>query len=78
MLPDPGEADESAPLFAWPRGALVLLSGVAVMSMVAEGAVLDWSALYMRDGTGAGPALSRPRSTARPGRLRKPHRSCAS
>lgn len=58
LLPDYGHAEEAAPLFALPRGALLWLGAIAVLSMVGEGAVLDWSALYMRQGLGTGPAFA--------------------
>jgi len=58
LLPDPGQVHEEAPLFAWPRGILLWLGMIAVLSMVAEGAVLDWSALYMRQGLGTGAAVA--------------------
>ena len=36
-----------------PRGALVLLGGLAFLGLVGEGAMADWSAVYLRRGLGA-------------------------
>ena len=38
---------EDGPVFALPRGGLVLVGVVALASALAEGAVADWSALYL-------------------------------
>lgn len=43
----------------WPKGGAIYLLGVmALFSMVPEGAVLDWAALYLRQELGAGIAAS--------------------
>ena len=59
VLPDkphPAEARQKARL---PRSPLPWLIGImALFSMIPEGAILDWSALYMRDELGASLALS--------------------
>ncbi len=49
-----------APLLARPRGALWLLGGVALASAFAEGAIGDWTGIYLRRvvGTSAGTAAS--------------------
>jgi predicted MFS family arabinose efflux permease len=44
-------AEADAPLFAVPRGVVLLLAVLAAATFLAEGAVLDWSALLI---TGAG------------------------
>jgi MFS family permease len=43
---------------AAPARALVLLGVVAFCVLFSEGAVADWSSIYLRDVAGAGPALS--------------------
>lgn len=43
-----------APVFAFPRGALVLVGLVALSSGLGEGAMVDWSAVYLRDMIGTG------------------------
>jgi fucose permease len=48
MLPvAPGAADEKHPL-SIPRGPLLLLGVLAAMGLIAEGAMYDWSVLFMR------------------------------
>jgi MFS family permease len=42
------------PLFAWPRGRLLPLAVIALAVLLAEGAVADWSAVYLRQELGAG------------------------
>ncbi len=58
LLPDHGEGAGDGPQWVRPRGMLVLLGLVAVCSMLGEGAMLDWSAVYMRSEVGAGPGLA--------------------
>jgi MFS family permease len=41
-------------LFAWPRGRLLPLAVIALAVLLAEGAVADWSAIYLRQELGAG------------------------
>ena len=36
-------------VFAWPRGPLLLLAFMAFCILLSEGAIADWSAVYMRD-----------------------------
>ncbi|WP_157271905.1 MFS transporter [Azohydromonas aeria] len=43
---------------ARPRGVLWLLGGLAALGLVAEGAMYDWSVLYMQRELGSAPALS--------------------
>ncbi|WP_235533624.1 MULTISPECIES: MFS transporter [unclassified Roseateles] len=48
MLPvEPGAADEKRPL-SIPRGPLLLLGVLASMGLIAEGAIYDWSVLFMK------------------------------
>lgn len=60
MRPVPHEAEHAAPHFALPERALLVLGGVAFLCMVTEGAVADWSAVYLRSyaGVDAGTAAS--------------------
>lgn len=59
LLPDPtGTADEPAPLFARPTGPLVALATAAFAVLLCEGAVADWSAVYLREDLAAGPATA--------------------
>jgi predicted MFS family arabinose efflux permease len=49
----PNQADEPQP-FSWPRNPLIYLVGfVALFSMIPEGAVLDWAALYLQQELGS-------------------------
>jgi MFS family permease len=52
MLREYGRAErpsgERGPLFAWPRGRLLPLAVIAAVVLLAEGAVGDWSAVYLR------------------------------
>lgn len=36
-------------VFAWPRGPLLMLAFMAFCILLSEGAIADWSAVYMRD-----------------------------
>lgn len=58
MLPASAEATigETAP--ARPRGILLTLGVMAFCVLLGEGAMADWSALYLRDVTGAAPGLA--------------------
>lgn len=47
-----------APAFARPTRPLALMGLVAFCVLFGEGAVADWSAVYLRDAVGAGPALA--------------------
>ncbi|WP_435105117.1 MFS transporter [Arhodomonas sp. AD133] len=58
LLPDHGEGTAEEPQWARPRGVLMLLGLIAVCSMLGEGAMLDWSAVYMRSEIGTGPGLA--------------------
>ena len=39
--------------FAWPRGAALLIGAMAFLGMIAEGSMVDWSTLYLKERTGA-------------------------
>lgn len=47
---------DSEPIFALPRGPLLALGALGFCVLLAEGAIADWTAIYLRDALGAGPA----------------------
>jgi fucose permease len=47
-----------ARIFAWPAGELLVLGLLAFAGLLAEGAMGDWSAVYLRDVLGATPAAA--------------------
>jgi MFS family permease len=53
-----GTSTEAAPRFAAPTGAIMVLVGVTVCSMLLEGASMDWSAIYMRNLFDPGPFIA--------------------
>src|SRR5512139_1360443 len=44
--------------FAWPRGVLALLGVLAALGLIAEGAMYDWSVLYMTQELHSAPDLA--------------------
>jgi fucose permease len=54
----PPAADPAAPPHARPRGLLLLLGLLAALGMLAEGAMYDWSVLYVHKDLGAAPAVA--------------------
>jgi MFS family permease len=57
LLPTaPGPA--GGPLFVLPRGRLAVLGAIALIAFMAEGAMGDWSAIYLRMDLGASPATA--------------------
>lgn len=58
MLPAAADAAPDGPAFARPTRALAALGVVAFCVLFGEGAMADWSAVYLRDVTGAGPGLA--------------------
>jgi MFS family permease len=61
LVPDqPGEDQEEAPVFMLPPRALWGLGAIAFFSSIGEGAMADWSALYLNEslGTGVGVAAT--------------------
>jgi MFS family permease len=59
FVPDAGRGDEEpAPLFARPTGILVALGVAAFAALLVEGAVADWSAVYLREDLDAGPGVA--------------------
>jgi len=58
MLPVHPTNPEHRSSYELPRGALAILGALAALGMVAEGAMYDWSVLYMQTQTAAPPALA--------------------
>lgn len=59
LLPDPSAtANGPAPLFARPIGPLLALAAAAFAVLLCEGAVADWSAVFLREDLAAGPAAA--------------------
>ncbi len=56
MLPDARHADDTPPTPGMHRGVLIVLGTLAFLGLLGEGAMYDWSTIYMRDVTGAEPA----------------------
>jgi len=54
LLPDRTEPEHGAPAFALPSGAIWWLGIVAFCGLLSEGAVGDWSAVFLRDSFDAG------------------------
>ena len=55
-LPEP---DEDAPVSARsPRRPLIMLGVIGLCSFVGEGAMADWSAIYLRENLGTGPGVA--------------------
>jgi fucose permease len=49
---------EGGPAFARPSRSLLVLGGIAFASYLAEGAVADWSSVYLRDELGAAAGIA--------------------
>ena len=58
LLPASADAAPGGPAFARPTRALLALGVVAFCVLFGEGAMADWSAVYLRDVAGAGPGLA--------------------
>jgi MFS family permease len=58
LLDEPGERTIDAPLLALPRGPLAALGLIAFCALLAEGAMADWSAVYLREALATSPALA--------------------
>jgi MFS family permease len=58
MLREPSTSGPRGPLFARPRGRLVPLAAIALVVLLAEGAVGDWSAVHLRQDLGAAPGVA--------------------
>jgi len=46
LIDEPSDSDDEV-MFAWPKGALIGLGVIAFCCMMGEGAMADWSAIYM-------------------------------
>lgn len=53
-----GGTVQRTPAFTRPTRAIAALGAIAFCGLLAEGAVYDWSAVYLRDTTGAGAGLA--------------------
>lgn len=53
-----GPGEDKAPLFALPRGALILVGLMALVAALGEGAMTDWAALYQIQDLGYSEALA--------------------
>lgn len=47
LLRDPDASERDAPLFALPHGAVIVIGVLCFIVFLAEGAMLDWSALFL-------------------------------
>jgi predicted MFS family arabinose efflux permease len=52
LLPDAETREPGAPLFVVPHGAVIFIGALCFLCFLAEGAMLDWSALLLTDGAG--------------------------
>jgi predicted MFS family arabinose efflux permease len=57
-LSDEGSADATAARLARPTGRLVALGAIAFCALLAEGAVFDWSSIYLAAETEAAPGVA--------------------
>lgn len=58
LLPGSADLGEAGATFALPDRATIGLGALAFLVMLSEGAVLDWSAAYLRDQLGASPGTA--------------------
>lgn len=58
LIPAAGEQRDEGPPFALPTGPLLGLGAISFGVLLAEGAVADWSAIYLRDEAGASAAVA--------------------
>ena len=47
LLPYGDDSSEKSPLFAWPKGAVLFIGFLCFLCFLVEGAVLDWSAVFL-------------------------------
>lgn len=57
-LPVAAEAAEAAPLLRWPHPAVLRIGTLAFMAMLVEGAMADWSGVFMSEVTGVSAAFA--------------------
>ncbi|UII25465.1 MFS transporter [Fulvivirga maritima] len=48
LLAEDAADNEPKPIFAWPEKSLLLLGVIAFCSMISEGAMFDWSGVYLK------------------------------
>lgn len=53
LLREPDAQVRDAPVFVVPHGAVILIGGLCFLCFLAEGAILDWSALLLTEGRAA-------------------------
>jgi fucose permease len=58
LLPTPPSTGPQLPGLAWPSRSLLGLGGLSFCALLAEGAMGDWSAVYLHDNLGAPPAMA--------------------
>ncbi len=58
LLPPDSDDREPTPILARPRRSLLVLGAAAFVTLLAEGAAADWSAVYLSDSLGAGAAVA--------------------
>jgi len=58
LVPPAREGDHAGPGVVRPSGALVTLGILALLGLLAEGAVADWSAVYLHDTLGSSPSAA--------------------
>ncbi|HEY9027649.1 MAG TPA: MFS transporter [Burkholderiaceae bacterium] len=64
LLPRAGLVADARPIdggtrsFALPRGTALLIGAMAFLGMIAEGSMVDWSTLYLKERTGASQQLA--------------------
>jgi MFS family permease len=58
LLPSDADAARTGPAFALPSWSLVGLGVIAFCVLLGEGAMADWSAVYLQGDIGAGPGLA--------------------
>ncbi|MBI3770209.1 MAG: MFS transporter [Deltaproteobacteria bacterium] len=58
LMTPPPELANQPPTFAWPSRALLELGSLAFLGLLAEGAMADWSAVYLRDSLQTAPSIA--------------------
>jgi MFS family permease len=58
LLPTHADRAVEGPRFARPTGVLAFMGAIAFCAMLAEGAALDWSAVYLRESLASSPAIA--------------------
>jgi MFS family permease len=58
LLPPTERTAQAGPSFAWPRAALLSLALLTFCGLLVEGAMGDWSAVYLRDRLGTTPSVA--------------------